>query len=222
MQIAINGQGQLPSKKHEEDAGYDISVLISSEESDHELLGTITVDYISSVNEMKEDMDLPPVFLDGELFFDKDKFDDEKLYQLLDKNFKILLPKFSPYAQSYKEKNGTYLFSTGIHVSLPASIPGRVAMLMVVPRSGLATKHCLGVVNSPGILDKPYLGELKVCLENRGSGIHIISNGARVAQAIITDAYNFGSDLSQYVISYEEFQQITTSRGTSGWGSTGV
>ena len=100
------------------------------------------------------------------------------------------------------------LVSTGVHVSIP---PGYVGM--ICPRSGLAHKHGLTVLNAPGIIDAGYTGEIKVNLHNTGDALQHVDAGDRIAQLVITP------------IADARLVQVdslgTTERGDSGHGSTG-
>ena len=101
------------------------------------------------------------------------------------------------------------LIPTGVFVELPHGYE-----LQVRPRSGLALKHGVTVLNSPGTVDSDYRGELQVLLINLGSEDFVIKNGDRIAQAVITEvcraSFTVVSSLS------------LTERGNSGYGSTGV
>ena len=100
------------------------------------------------------------------------------------------------------------LVSTGVHVSIP---PGYVGM--ICPRSGLAHKHGLTVLNAPGIIDAGYTGEIKVNLHNTEDRAVVLPSGARIAQLVITpipDAHLVQVDTLD-----------TTERGENGHGSTG-
>lgn len=82
------------------------------------------------------------------------------------------------------------LIDTGVFLKdvLPEDIPG-TAFAMVCPRSGLATKYGLTVLNAPGIVDLDYPGTIKVCLINHGKETHYIYNGDRIAQLVFCSAY---------------------------------
>lgn len=102
------------------------------------------------------------------------------------------------------------MVSTGVSIALPA---GKVAF--VVPRSGLAAKHGITVVNSPGTIDAGYRGEVKVLLLNTDSSeTFAIEKGDRIAQVIIMD----------YVQArFVPAESLPGSdRGDGGFGSTGV
>ena len=103
---------------------------------------------------------------------------------------------------------GRRLVSTGVHVAIP---PGYVGM--ICPRSGLAHKHGLTVLNAPGIIDAGYTGEIKVNLHNTGDALQHVDAGDRIAQLVITP------------IADARLVQVdslgTTERGDSGHGSTG-
>ena len=100
------------------------------------------------------------------------------------------------------------LVPTGIAIALP---PGYEAQ--VRPRSGLAARHGLTVLNSPGTIDADYRGEIQVILVNHGADSVAIARGMRIAQMVV--AAFARADL-QPVASLDE-----TARGTGGFGSTG-
>ena len=98
--------------------------------------------------------------------------------------------------------------ATGLILEIPQGYEGQVR-----PRSGLAIRHGLTVVNAPGTIDSDYRGELKVLLVNLGDAAVTIDRGDRIAQLVIapvTDAEFRESD-----------QLADTVRGGGGFGSTG-
>ena len=101
------------------------------------------------------------------------------------------------------------LVPTGISVLVPESYE-----IQIRPRSGLAVKNDISVLNSPGTIDSDYRGEIKVILFNHGKKMFNIENGLRIAQmvicAIIKAQIKVVDSLSE------------TSRGEGGFGSTGV
>lgn len=101
------------------------------------------------------------------------------------------------------------LIPTGVFVQLPFGYE-----LQVRPRSGLALKHGITVLNTPGTVDSDYRGELKVLLINFGHEDFVIRNGDRIAQAVITEVSRADFTISATLSS--------TERGSSGYGSTGV
>lgn len=84
---------------------------------------------------------------------------------------------------------------------------------LVVPRSGLADKHQLSVVNTPGLIDLRYRDNVGVLLENRGRDFHLFTNGARIAQLVIAIVLKNGYNLTPLK---------TEERGKGGFGSTGA
>ena len=100
------------------------------------------------------------------------------------------------------------LVGTGVHVAIP---PGYVGM--ICPRSGLAHKQGLTVLNAPGIIDAGYTGEIKVNLHNTGDEVYWAETGTRIAQLVITP------------IADAQLEQVdtleATERGENGHGSTG-
>ncbi len=101
------------------------------------------------------------------------------------------------------------LVSTGIAVAIPEGHGG-----FVLPRSGLAVRSGVTVLNSPGLVDSGYRGELKVALINHGAEPFEIGVGDRIAQLVIVAV---GEVEYLPVESLED-----TSRGSGGFGSTGV
>lgn len=102
------------------------------------------------------------------------------------------------------------LVSTGIAIALPRGCAG-----FVMPRSGLAVKHGISIVNTPGLIDSDYRGELKVTLINLdASETFHVEYGDRIAQLVIMKVENARFDETD---SLEE-----TKRGESGFGSSGV
>lgn len=102
------------------------------------------------------------------------------------------------------------LVGTGIAIALPAGTVG-----LIHPRSGLALKHGLSIVNTPGTVDAEYRGEIKVCLINLDPEMPIeIHRNDRIAQLVIQEV------LLPEIVEVDELD--STARGEGGYGSTGV
>ena len=101
------------------------------------------------------------------------------------------------------------LIPTGLFVELPAGYE-----LQVRPRSGLALKHGVTVLNTPGTVDSDYRGELCVLLINFGSEPFTVQNGDRIAQAVVAQAVQVG------FVQTDALSE--TGRGVNGYGSTGI
>lgn len=101
------------------------------------------------------------------------------------------------------------LIPTGVFVELPFGYE-----LQVRPRSGLALKYGVTVLNTPGTVDSDYRGELQVLLINLGGEDFVVKNGDRIAQAIITEVSRASFTMAHSL--------SATERGSSGYGSTGV
>lgn len=100
------------------------------------------------------------------------------------------------------------LVSTGIAIELPANCLG-----YITPRSGLAAKYGISIVNAPGLIDTGYRGEIKVCLINLGTEPFHVSIGDRIAQLVV-QRY----EPTEFV---ETDTVSETGRGDGGFGSTG-
>jgi dUTP pyrophosphatase len=98
---------------------------------------------------------------------------------------------------------------TGLAVAIPEGFEGQVR-----PRSGLATRHGVTVVNAPGTIDSDYRGELRVALVNLGSAEFIVEHGMRIAQLVIAPMQRVRVEV---VDALDE-----TLRGAGGFGSTGM
>jgi dUTP pyrophosphatase len=101
------------------------------------------------------------------------------------------------------------LVATGLAIELPPGMEGQVR-----PRSGLALRHGLTMPNAPGTIDSDYRGELRVILQNGGSEPVTIARGDRIAQVV------FARYEAPDLIDVTEL--AGSSRGTGGFGSTGV
>jgi dUTP pyrophosphatase len=100
------------------------------------------------------------------------------------------------------------LVPTGIAIALPPGTEGQVR-----PRSGLAARHGVTVLNAPGTIDADYRGEIQVILVNHGHDTFVVERGMRIAQLVIAPT-------TQVVFSVVT-RLDETSRGAAGFGSTG-
>ena len=100
------------------------------------------------------------------------------------------------------------LIKTGLFIQLPEGLEAQVR-----PRSGMALKHGVSVLNTPGTVDSGYRGEIKVILYNHGNTDFLINNKDRIAQMILTPVIK---------MNLEETDTLPeTVRGEGGFGSTG-
>lgn len=98
---------------------------------------------------------------------------------------------------------------TGLFIELPACYEAQVR-----PRSGLAAKNGITVLNTPGTIDADYRGEIKVILVNLSTEAFEIKNGERIAQMVIA---------RHETVEWEEVETLSeTERGTGGFGSSGI
>ena len=142
---------------------------------------------------------------------------------------KVLVKKLDPKVQlpSYKTKgssgmdlmafikdpikiapNTSALIPTGISVAIPNDVE-----IQIRPRSGLAAKSSISVLNTPGTIDSDYRGELKVILFNHSKEEFVVRNNDRIAQIVLMPVLK---------IDFEEVDNLPdTLRGSDGFGSTG-
>ena len=142
---------------------------------------------------------------------------------------KVLVKKLDPKVQlpSYKTKgssgmdlmafikdpikiapNTSALIPTGISVAIPNDVE-----IQIRPRSGLAAKSSISVLNTPGTIDSDYRGELKIILFNHSKEEFVVRNNDRIAQMVLMPVLK---------IDFEEVDNLpNTLRGSVGFGSTG-
>ena len=142
---------------------------------------------------------------------------------------KVLVKKLDPKVQlpSYKTKgssgmdlmafikdpikiapNTSALIPTGISVAIPSDVE-----IQIRPRSGLAAKSSISVLNTPGTIDSDYRGELKIILFNHSKEEFVVRNNDRIAQIVLMPVLK---------IDFEEVDNLPdTLRGSGGFGSTG-
>ena len=100
------------------------------------------------------------------------------------------------------------LVPTGISLAIPKDTE-----IQIRPRSGLAAKSSIGILNSPGTIDSDYRGEIKIIIFNHGNEEFIIKNNDRIAQMVLVPVLN---------IEFEQVNELPeTVRGIGGFGSTG-
>jgi len=105
-------------------------------------------------------------------------------------------------------KGAIKLIPTGLKMALPEGYEAQIR-----PRSGLAFKHGISMVNSPGTIDADYRGEIKVIMINHGDADFVINRGERIAQMVI-------NQIAQ--IDWEQTTSLDeTTRGAGGFGHTG-
>lgn len=103
---------------------------------------------------------------------------------------------------------GRAMIPTGLYVELPEGYE-----MQVRPRSGLAAKHGITVLNSPGTIDADYRGEIRIILVNLSSEAFTIEPGERIAQLVVA---------RHEQVAWEPVEELgTTERGAGGFGSTG-
>ena len=134
---------------------------------------------------------------------------------------KVVLPKYETEGSSGLDlaahinenveikPGSTGIIPTGIAVSIPKNFE-----IQIRPRSGLAAKSQISVLNTPGTIDADYRGELKVILINLGAKSFLVENGARIAQMVLCPIIK--ANLKE-VKTLED-----TKRGSGGFGSTGT
>lgn len=103
------------------------------------------------------------------------------------------------------------LIPTGFHIDLPEGYE-----LQVRPRSGLALKQGLTVLNTPGTIDFAYVDEVKIIAINLSDSVINISNGDRIAQAVICPV------ASEHKVNLKKVDEFSSSKNRGGFGSTGV
>jgi dUTP pyrophosphatase len=120
-------------------------------------------------------------------------------------DLRAAVPEDAPVRLEPRERA---LIPTGLMIALPAGHEGQVR-----PRSGLAIKHGISLVNTPGTIDEDYRGEVHVPLINHGNEPFVVNRGERIAQLVVVP-------VTQVAIAEVE-ELDATERGSGGFGSTG-
>ena len=103
----------------------------------------------------------------------------------------------------------TVLIPTGFSVEIPVGFEAQIR-----PRSGLALKHNIGLMNSPGTIDSDYRGEVKIVFTNYGKNDFIVRRGDRIAQMVVAKYER---------VEWEVVSRLSeTARGSGGFGHTGI
>jgi len=144
-----------------------------------------------------------------------------KFKRLSDKFNDIPLPSYSTEGSSGMDLRAavddqvvikpleTVLIPTNLAVEIPEGYEGQVR-----PRSGLAAKNFVTILNTPGTIDSDYRGEIKVILTNFGKEDFIVNRGDRIAQLVITKVEK------AYIVEVQELN--STKRNEGGFGHTGI
>ena len=104
--------------------------------------------------------------------------------------------------------NNSALIPTGLSIAIPNDVE-----IQIRPRSGLAAKSSIGILNTPGTIDSDYRGELKIILFNHSNKEFIVNNNDRIAQIVLMPVLK---------VDFEEVDELPdTLRGSGGFGSTG-
>ena len=104
--------------------------------------------------------------------------------------------------------NSSEIVPTGLSIAIPEDLE-----IQIRPRSGLAAKSSISVLNTPGTIDSDYRGEIKIILFNHGKEEFTVNNGDRIAQMILMPVLK---------VEFEEVKDLPkTLRGSGGFGSTG-
>jgi dUTP pyrophosphatase len=107
------------------------------------------------------------------------------------------------------EPGAIHMIPTGFAMAIPDGFEAQIR-----PRSGLAVKYGIGLINSPGTIDADYRGEIKIAVINLGKEPHVFHRGDRIAQMIIKRVYQAD------ILIVEQLDE--TGRNTGGFGHTGV
>jgi dUTP pyrophosphatase len=183
----------------EEDAGADLKAYLEKEP------------YVEDMGSLREYW-FPPtqgVYVDGKQV----------------KDYSELVEKHEGKRAVVIEPGQTRVISAGFKIALPdlTKFGPYKAVYKIVSRSGLSIKHGIKVANAPGIIDAGYRDYVKVGLENTRNSVHIFTEGSRIAQGLYEIVFDQAAYSAEEVcVSSEEFDSLTSQRGTGGLGSTNV
>jgi dUTP pyrophosphatase len=105
---------------------------------------------------------------------------------------------------------GRALVPTGLRIALPAGCEAQIR-----PRSGLALRHGITVLNAPGTIDADYRGEVGVVLHNAGASLFTVNRGDRIAQLVVAPVVRVAWQAG-------DVERLSSGRGAGGFGSTGL
>ena len=145
-------------------------------------------------------------------FLDVSKFGCEELpkYQTIGSSGLDLAASSDIGESGIEIKPGEWdLIPTGIAIELPEGLEAQIR-----PRSSIAFKNGVTILNSPGTIDSDYRGEIKIMLINHGQETFIVKTGDRIAQMVITRIERVNLKKSEFI--------TKTIRGSGGFGSTGI
>ena len=115
----------------------------------------------------------------------------------------------TPETWLYIQPGKSAIISTGLAVAIPKNFE-----IQIRPRSGLAAKNQISVLNTPGTIDADYRGELKVILINLSDKVFVVEKGLRIAQMVLSPVIK---------AKLKEVSELeNTERGSGGFGSTGI
>jgi len=148
------------------------------------------------------------------------RIDGAPVLRVKTKNERVILPRYESSGASGMDIRafidedinivpfGRARIPTGLFLEIPKGYEAQIR-----PRSGLADKYGVTILNAPGTIDSDYRGELAVILINLGSGLFTLKNGDRIAQMVISPVVR---------VPVEEAESLSdTERGSGGFGSTG-
>lgn len=169
--------------------------------------GNDTLDYTETIKELERLNNNNENFL--KIYFKNTSNNEDPIYQHKDDSgFDLRANITEPITLNSLERR---LIPTGLYFELPQNTE-----LQVRPRSGMALKHGITVLNTPGTVDSNYRGEVGIIIVNLSNEPYTIKSGDRIAQAVIMNVIN--PNFSKLV---NKDNLTETERGSSGFGSTG-
>ena len=169
--------------------------------------GNDTLDYTETIKELERLNNNNENFL--KIYFKNTSNNEDPIYQHKDDSgFDLRANITEPITLNSLERR---LIPTGLYFELPQNTE-----LQVRPRSGMALKHGITVLNTPGTVDSNYRGEVGIIIVNLSNEPYTINSGDRIAQAVIMNVIN--PNFSKLV---NKDNLTETERGSSGFGSTG-
>lgn len=144
-----------------------------------------------------------------------------KIQRIDDKFYDVSLPEYATEGSSGLDIRATVeseiIIPKGKVVLVPTNLMVEIPFgyeIQIRPRSGLAAKNGIGVLNSPGTIDSDYRGEIKIILFNFGENDFIVKRGDRIAQMVISKVYK------AELIESKKLEE--SNRGSGGFGHTGL
>lgn len=212
-QFVVRDANWLPRPAHTLDGAADLKLWCDESLTDKTVITKL--DKVQSTMSLSYNSN---VYINGQKIFKERKPSPKEWKDKKDNILKEFRVEEDDYRFTTLAPGEHKLLDVGFKIALPTLPEPFTSIYLITPRSGLAAKHKITVLNSPGLIDAQYRGDVKVCLVNHSNDFHMFSHGARVAQGCYTVA------VSQALYSPESLivSSLDSTERKGGFGHTGL